>query len=218
MSFVKEDHVLAPRSSASEPVRPPVAARRPPARGVRQLLDRAVVPYLSRQVQRVGGIGVAGLALLVFAVAFFAGAIAPLKGELTELQASLAQARHSHDGPRVSTLPAAVAETQAFVGRLPLRSDLPALTGQIVQQASLAGITLERGTYDFVVTHSGKLVRARMAFPVHGRYPDIRRFIDGTLVAIPGAAIDGLRFERKSVGDTEVDADIRFALYLRSGS
>jgi len=55
----------------------------------------------------------------------------------------------------------------------------------------------------------------RMTFPVHARYPDIRRFVDTTLATLPGAAVDGLRLERKDVAAAEIDADIRFALYLR---
>jgi hypothetical protein len=78
-------------------------------------------------------------------------------------------------------------------------------------------LALERGTYDLAPMRSGHLVRARMTFPVHGRYPDVRRFVDTTLATIPGAAVDGLRLQRKDIGAVEIDADIRFALYLRAG-
>jgi Tfp pilus assembly protein PilO len=174
-----------------------------------------VVPYLSRQVQTLGRAGVAGVMLLVFAVAFFVGANAPLQGELEELRDTLDTARTAHAG-QLPAVTAHNAELDNFMAHLPLRSELPALTLLITTQATKAGVELERGTYDVVVTPSGRLARARLSFPVHGRYPDIRRFIDGTLAAIPGAAIDALRFERKNVGDAEIDADVRFALYLRT--
>jgi hypothetical protein len=32
---------------------------------------------------------------------------------------------------------------------------------------------------------------------------------------VPGAAVDGLRLERKDIGAAEIDADIRFAVYVR---
>jgi hypothetical protein len=165
-------------------------------------------------VQGVGPAGAAGVALLVFAGAFFFGAATPLRGELADMQAALdgaerssAQSRPAGATPR--------AQMQDFVTRLPARRELPALTAQIVTLAQSAGLSLERGTYDSTATRSGQLVRARMSFPVHGRYPDIRRFIDATLATIPGAAVDALRFERKLIGDAEVDADIRFAIYLQ---
>ncbi len=108
-----------------------------------------------------------------------------------------------------------VRAVRELVSALPERSALPDITGKIVAQAQAAGIELERGNYDLTVTHSGRLVRARMTFPVHGRYPDIRRFIDSTLATVPGAAVDGLRLERKDIGVAEIDAQIRFAVYVR---
>jgi len=213
-----QDNALrtAPRAVAPEGARPRVARRTEPPRGLRQIMQGAVVPYLKQQVQSVGPAGVAGVALLAFAAAFFFGANSPLKGELTQLQSTL-ESLQSNRASRPSTAtPAPQSELNAFVKRLPARAELPALTGQIVEKATAAGIVLERGTYDFTVSHSGQLVRARLSFPVHGSYPDIRRFIDATLASVPGAAVDALRFERKNVGDAEVDADIRFAIYLRA--
>jgi len=178
-------------------------------------MPAALLPHVSRQVQILGRTGVAGAALIVFALAFFFGANSPLQSQLAEMQSTLDAAQTSN-ASLPATAPAPQSELKAFMTRLPTRAELPTLTGQIVAQAASAGISLERGTYDFTITSSGQLVRARMSFPVHGRYPDIRHFIDGTLAAVPGAAVDALRFERKSVGDTEIDADVRFAIYLRA--
>lgn len=178
----------------------------------------AIVPHLTRHVQAMGRTGVAGTTLVVFAIAFFVAANSPLKHQLTELQARADDARRPHVRPRPSAADAARDEVQALLEHLPRRSELPALTDKVVTEATAARIALQRGTYDFSVSHSGGLIRARMTFPVHGRYPDIRRFIDATLAAIPGAAVDGLRVERKEIGAGEVDADIRFAVWLRNGS
>lgn len=206
----------APRTLPAMGARPPSVVGALPARGLRGLLRGAVVPYLSRQVHGVGQAGAAGVALLVFAVTFFFGAAAPLRGELADLQSTLDGAQGSQPRTR-PTVATPQAELKDFVTRLPQRRELPALTAQIVTLAQSAGLSLDRGTYDSSTTRSGQLVRARMAFPVHGRYPDIRRFIDTTLATIPGAAVDALRFERKQIGDAEIDADIRFAIYLRGG-
>ena len=198
--------------------RPPAVSRpRVPVRGLGKFVQGSLTPYVSRQVQAAGRTGVVGAALLVFAAGFFFSANSPLRSELAGLQSTLDAARASSHA-LLASLPAPQSELDAFVKRLPGRAELPALTGQIVAQAAAAGIALDHGTYDIAVTHSGQLVRARLSFPVHGRYPDIRRFIDATLAAIPGAAIDALSFERKTVGDAEVDADVRFAIYVRAGA
>lgn len=171
-----------------------------------------VIPYVTRQLQHAGRSGTAGIGLIVFALAFFFGANSPLKGQLAELQSSVDRAQQARAEARATPAPA----VDSFVKQLPVRAELPALTEKIVAAATAAGLALERGTYDLAPTHSGRLVRARMTFPVHGRYPDIRRFVDTTLATIPGAAVDGLRLQRKDIGAAEIDADIRFALYLRS--
>lgn len=158
------------------------------------------------------------MALVVFAIAFFVGANSPLKQQLVELQASADDALLPHARPRSSAAEPARDEVQALLDHLPRRSELPTLTDKVVAEAAAAHIGLERGTYDYSVSHSGGLMRARMTFPVHGRYPEIRRFIDATLAAIPGIAVDGLRLERKEIGAGEVDADIRFAVWMRNGS
>jgi hypothetical protein len=206
----------APRALAARPSQTVATASPAGPRGLAHVVRGAVVPYLSRQVQSLGRAGLAGVMMLVFAAAFFVGAISPLQGELADLQTTLDTAQLSHAGTHANATSAHTAELDNFMAQLPLRSELPALTLQITTQATKAGLELERGTYDVTVTPSGRLARARLSFPVHGRYPDVRRFIDGTLAAIPGAAVDALRFERKSVTDAEIDADVRFALYFRT--
>jgi Tfp pilus assembly protein PilO len=145
-------------------------------------------------------------------LAFFCGANTAIRSQVAELQSTVDRAQQMR--AKVHATPAAAVDS--FVNELPARAELPALTEKIVAAASAAGIALERGTYDLAPTRTGRLVRVRMTFPVHARYPDIRRFVDATLATIPGAAVDGLRLERKDIAAAEVDANIRFALYLRS--
>ncbi len=197
---------------------PLAATAEAPPRGLQHFVRTSVSPYVSRQVQRVGHTGVAGVGLVVFALAFFAGANLPLKTELAGLQTNVEAANYTRAESAAHARPSPELEASTFVGRLPLRSELPQITAKIVASAATAGIVLERGAYDFSITPSKRLIRARMSFPVHGRYPDIRRFVDSTLAAIPDAAVDGLRLQRKDIGAAEIDAEIRFAIYLRSGS
>ncbi len=55
-----------------------------------------------------------------------------------------------------------------------------------------------------------------MDFPVKASYPDIRKFINQTLTAVPAAALAKLHVERKTVGDQIVSADIGFVVFVRS--
>ncbi len=218
MSVVHEED--APAARPSTPVPAPVSVLPLPSRAGRaprslqRVLAIGASHVLVQRVQSVGKTGASGVALLVFALAFFAGANVAVRNNVDVLRASLDEAQHSttidSSAPQMR-----VRAVRELVSALPERSALPDITGKIVAQAQAAGIELERGNYDLTVTHSGRLVRARMTFPVHGRYPDIRRFIDSTLATVPGAAVDGLRLERKDIGVAEIDAQIRFAVYVR---
>ena len=186
-------------------------------RSIVQHFATGLVPYLSKQAQYVGRPGIIGVALLVFSVVCFLSANSPLRHQLAELRGNLAESQQTQLARRRAGLDATpTAQLQTFVRKLPARAELPAITEQVVAQATAAGLTLERGSYDFNVTHAGQIVRARLSFPVVGTYPNIRQFIDGTLAAIPGAAVDGLRLERKNIGSGEIAADIRFAVFLRN--
>ncbi len=182
-----------------------------------ELVSRHVVPYISHQLHYVGRTGVIGIALLLSAVVCFLSANVALRSQISQLETDLAGARQLHGANASMGDLSPAARLKTLMTKLPLRSELPAVTEAIVAQAATAGLALERGSYEVNVVRSGQIVRARLTFPVHGTYPAIRKFIDGTLATVTGAAVDGLRLERKEIGAAEIDADIRFAVYLRNG-
>ncbi|HZF16718.1 MAG TPA: hypothetical protein VE046_12305 [Steroidobacteraceae bacterium] len=182
-----------------------------------EMVSRQIIPYLSHQLHYVGRTGVTGLALLLSALVCFLSANAALRSQVSRLESDLAGARQLHGATASMGDLSPAARLKTLMTKLPLRSELPAVTEAIVAQAAAAGLALERGSYEVNVVRSGQIVRARLTFPVHGTYPAIRKFIDGTLLTVTGAAVDGLRLERKAIAAAEVDADIRFAIYLRNG-
>lgn len=183
----------------------------------RRTIPTRVITYLAHQVQYVGRPGLVGVALFIFSLVCFLSANSPLHGQLAQLRADLSgtqQGQPSHRPPGLDLTPHV--QLQTLVAKLPARAQLPAITEQIISQAETAGLALERGTYAVDVVQSGALARARIVFPVHGSYPSVRAFVDGTLSAVPGAAVDGLRLERKEIGASEVDAEVRFTVFLRN--
>lgn len=198
--------------SLSAPVAQPGGRGRLP-----ELVTRHIVRYLSHQLHYVGRSGVIGLALVLAAVVCFLSANVALRSQISQLETDLAGSQKLHGANASMGDLSPAARLKTLMTKLPQRSELPAVTEAIVAQAATAGLALERGSYEVNVVRSGQIVRARLTFPVHGTYPAIRKFIDGTLATVTGAAVDGLRLERKEIGAAEVDADIRFAVYLRNG-
>jgi hypothetical protein len=89
--------------------------------------------------------------------------------------------------------------------------------GTVLAQAAEAGITLEQGKYTFTPAAGNRLARYTFEFPVKADYASIRAFINKSLTVIPALGLDKLHIERKTVGDTNVSAEVGFVIYLRGG-
>jgi hypothetical protein len=202
-------------TTAAPPVAP-AATGLPAAPPVKSFMGIALVravPMLVYQMNRVGRSGMAGAALILFAGIFYISAVLPQMRQITDLRNEIAQAQQQTGAE--ATPPVRLGR---FVDNLPKRSALPEIAGQIFKLAAVAGVTLDRGHYELTTLHSGHLARYRMTFPIKGRYPAIRNFVEATLAAVPAAAIEGLRIERKNVGDDNVEVELGLAVFVRNAS
>ena len=198
---------LTPVTSAPEvqaPVRAPVVARLSEVLG-------AIVPQALYRIARLGAVGITGLVGLLTAAIILLGGLIPGQTALRTLDADLARARLR---PPVEMTPEE--GLGRFMGSLPTRGQIPAVIGEILQQAGHAGVALDNGHYSFVAGKAGNAGRYELEFPVKASYPQIRDFINRTLTAVPAAGLDKLHVERKSVADETVSADVRFVVFVRS--
>jgi hypothetical protein len=170
-----------------------------------------VAPMLVYRMNQVGRSGVAGAALMLFAAVFFFSAVLPQLRQVSALRAEILQAQQ-HAGADATPH----VRLNRFLDNLPKRSALPQIAAQIFSLAAAAGVTLDRGRYELTPMHSGHLARYRMTFPIKGHYPAIRHFVDATLIAVPSAAVEGLRIERKTAGDDSVEVELGFSVFVRN--
>jgi hypothetical protein len=218
--FMSAMEPIDPTTQAAVPVRAapvpaPVPAVPPPARvmlnGMLRVAAVRSVPMLSYQLNRLGRGGVAGAGLILFSAIFLFAAVLPQHQQILSLRGEIREAQlagTTDQSPRV--------RLGRFMEKLPKRSELPAIAGQIFKLAAASGVVLDQGRYELAPLHSGHVARYRMSFPIKGPYPNIRRFIDSTLSTIPAASVDGMRIERKTAGDANVDADLRFSIFVRN--
>lgn len=75
-------------------------------------------------------------------------------------------------------------------------------------------ISLDQGEYRVARDKVGRLVRFQVTLPVRSSYPQIREYLNTLRAEIPIVAIEHLEFEREKVGDLNVEAKIKLALYL----
>jgi hypothetical protein len=174
-----------------------------------RLLSRAV-PQVRYQLMRVGPVGISGLAALIAAGAVALVMLLPAQQSVLALRSELTKAAHP--------VPAKASQDvspQQFAATLPTREQIPALLGVVLVQATDSGIVLEQGRYSYSPATTSRLARYTFEFPVKGAYGNIRSFINNSLTAIPALGLDKLRVERKNVGDTLVNADVAFVIYMR---
>jgi hypothetical protein len=200
-------------SPLAQPQRPLSQVPRPvaPAElGRIQVLTNRALAESAYQLRRIGTLGVTGMVAVVLAATLFlaqnlpqGAAVATLKSQLVRL-APLAKG---------ATAPVSGG---LILAALPPRGEAPGIVGKIIEQARASGVDLPRGQYEYVPARDGVAARYRMTFPLHARYPKLRDFMERTLVALPAVAVEGLRIERKNVGDDSVDAELKLAAYVRS--
>jgi hypothetical protein len=191
----------------------PAAAARVPRTALRLQTERMLLralPQVRYQLMRVGPAGLTGIAALGAAAVAAIVLLLPAHQSVLALRAELTKAGHAQ--------PAAVQSErspQQFAAALPTRAQIPALLGEVLEQATDSGIVLEQGRYTFSPATSSRLARYTFEFPVKSDYGNIRNFINKSLAAIPALGLDKLHVERKNVGDTLVSADVGFVIYLR---
>jgi hypothetical protein len=174
-----------------------------------KMLARAL-PQARYQLMRVGPAGLTGLGVLIAAAIAAVILLLPAHQSVLALRTELTNAGHS--------LPAAAQPQQSprqFAAALPTRAQIPALLGVVLVQAADSGISLDQGKYIFTPATPNRLARYTFEFPVKADYGNVRTFINKSLIAIPALGLDKLHVERKNVGDTIVNADVGFVIYLR---
>ena len=193
-------------------VRPPAPLGRAetPALGRRLAgrLGNAWMPRATWAIRRTGRPGLVGIALLLGAALFLLSTYLKVAADVEGLRADLAAQGQAH-----TAVADQVADPAAALRALPARTDMPAILRHLFNEATQAKLVLESGKYEINATRSGDLARYRVTFPVSGPYPQVRAFIDGTLATMPAVALDDLVLERKSIGDANVEAQIRLSVY-----
>jgi hypothetical protein len=206
-----------PVERARAGTRAPQAALAPtaPAAGRTLQLARSAalaLQHLQYRLARVGAAGLAGAGGLIAAALVLAAIVLPQLSSISRLDAQIATVQHGGAAPRP------LQGIARLVSSLPTRQQVPLIVGQVLEQAQKAGVSLDTGRYSYSSPKAGQLGRYELEFPVKAAYPNIRDFIDRTLIAVPAAGLDKLRVERKAVGDTVVNAEVRFVVFVRGES
>ena len=171
-----------------------------------------------RAGERIGLPGIAaGLLLLALAVAWLALSL-PSAHRLAALEngnADLArQAAARPAGPRLAPLTTA-GQLAAFENGFPTPQDLSQSYSRLWTLARQHGLQLRQA--DFKLTESGQDAAARYAIllPLSAEYAPLRAFIADALRDNPALALEEMSVRRADARSAQLDAQLRFVLFVR---
>lgn len=158
------------------------------------------------------GIGLLGISLIAY---FFLLTPATIRlQQLREDVASLSSRAHAA-GQHIRPAPAtATDELHAFYRYFPPNTSTPDWLEKIFTAAQKEHLVLSEGKYRAKHLRAGPLIRYQIMLPITGNYHQVHEFLANVLTEVPNAALDGVTFERRKIGDTRVEAKVKISLYL----
>ncbi|MDB5866571.1 MAG: hypothetical protein JWO70_4377 [Betaproteobacteria bacterium] len=167
-------------------------------------------------LEGLGAAGVLGIGVLLFCALFYFSGVRPLERELTAQQ--IAAERLKARGP-VQLIAARdrAEELRRFYGLFPPVEQLPNELARVYGLARAAKLQVQQAEYRLESRDSG-LIAYHITFPIGGTYGQIRQFVSAALKDMSFASLDSLRFERKKVGDTHLEAQVQLTIHFRPES
>lgn len=168
---------------------------------------------LNAWLNRLGVAGVLGIGVLLACAGFYLSAIAPAAHELAA-QRLAAERMHSRSPYQPVKARGQADELIRFQNLFPPLERLTDELGRLYGLARKSNLELTHGEYRLEKPRTG-LWSYHVVLPLRGTYPQVRGFVAAVLKSMPFASVDGLRFERKRVGENMLDAQMRVTLYFR---
>lgn len=161
---------------------------------------------------RLGSQGMAAILLAFAAASLYPLSIAPSLDAIAASRQRLSVPRPQRpavadpvpaDG--IERLRSALADEREFPDRL----------DRLVGYAGEYGLSLNDGAYSVSREARGQIVRYEVTLPLHGSYPQVRRFLSAVLSRERAVALLDVQFRRAKISDPVLDATVRLAYFMR---
>lgn len=184
--------------------------------------DTSILPRLAwhaRAARRAVGLpGAVGAAILLASLLFYAAAVLPVAAESASLArevTALETARQAAPADGAREKPSdPVRQLAEFYRFFPKSSQAPDDLAKLHALAASHQVQLDQGTYRLLRDRAGKLSMYEIALPVKGDYPQLRKFMSQALAEIPYLSLDSVSFQRQKAGDTMLESQMKFTLFL----
>ena len=173
---------------------------------------------LQLAARRLGWANGLAMAFLALVCGVFFGLLPELRAREARSKAALERAHKSASSQAQPPSAPAPTETerrmQAFRDMLGESRFAEQQVKAIFSIAAKNNLNLSQGEYKLAHERSGGFDTYAILLPVRGQYGAIRAFCQQVLLTIPFASLDQVDFKRDSVGNANLEAKLRFTLYL----
>lgn len=175
-----------------------------------------LIHTLERLTHRAGIIGGSGIALVAMAFGYYIYVVEPLNSRADKLraEAAIASTRADDNDSQRKTARTREERISAFHNYFPPSSEIPDWLEQLYKTADVVKLTLIRGEYRRIGEETERPRRIQVTLPVKGSYGQIRRFVATALTNIPFLSVDEVRLQRATANEEEIEAQIRFTLFV----
>jgi hypothetical protein len=165
-------------------------------------------------IARLGVPGVLALGVLLFCALFYYSGVQPLEREL-QSQQTASERQRARSPNQLGLSDDRSEDVRRFQNLFPTMDQLPAELERVYGYARTAKLQMQQAEYRLEAARGG-LIAYRMTFPIRGSYAQIRQFVGEMLQEMSMLSLDTLRFERKKVGDMQLEAQVRLTLHFRA--
>jgi hypothetical protein len=121
----------------------------------------------------------------------------------------------SRNRPAPVHVPTTGEQLRTFLAYFPPRTQISIALDKFSRLAAANQLTLPSGEYKLTVGKDLPLAHYEIHFPVRGSYGHIYSLVAAALNAMPNLALDEIAIKRESRTASEIEAQLRFSLYLK---
>ena len=141
----------------------------------------------------------------------------PTRAKLQLAQEQLQREQMRAKAPPFEAPAPAASEQQRLAALQALLRQSPGAAELVRKMAELAQaeqIRLAQSDYQHQYNSTTQLVQVQVTQPVKASYPQLRRYIKSVLRTLPNASLDQIAAKRENVGQVQVDARLKWSLWL----
>lgn len=167
------------------------------------------------QLARHGWLAAAGLALLLLSLLLQLSWLDGLQADNAQLRAELSAQRRQQAHKPQAQEDKALRQANFYAG-LPDATEAVEAIELLNRAAAHHKIAIATAEYRVTRSGSGPLLRYQISVPLRADYVALHAWLAEVMNALPHAALDEFSLKREDVGQTALDARVRFTVFLRA--